>query len=187
MQALARRLRALRQERGWSLQQAAERCGVSKAMLGQIERAESSPTVALLWRIAGGFGCPLSALLPDPGARVPARADVRSAARLRRRPARDAMLVSSLFGFDAELGFELLELTLLPGYERISEPHAVGVVEHVVVLRGTLQVLDRGVWHDLREGEALRVAADREHGYRNPARQDVVFLDLIHYPRAPGV
>ncbi|MGL4206107.1 MAG: helix-turn-helix domain-containing protein, partial [Aeromonadaceae bacterium] len=34
-------LKQLRQQRGWSLDQAAQACGVSKAMLGQIERGES--------------------------------------------------------------------------------------------------------------------------------------------------
>ncbi|HFF9481520.1 TPA: helix-turn-helix domain-containing protein, partial [Serratia marcescens] len=43
---LAHTLRTLRTQRGWSLTQAAEYTGVSKAMLGQIERGESSPTVA---------------------------------------------------------------------------------------------------------------------------------------------
>ena len=48
-------LKKLRQEKGWSLDKAAEKTGVSKAMLGQIERQESSPTIATLWKIASGF------------------------------------------------------------------------------------------------------------------------------------
>ena len=180
---LSGRLRALRVERGWSLQRAAEVCGVSKAMLGQIERGESSPTVALLWRIAGGFGCALSDLLPPP---LAAAAEVRDPGRLRARPASDAMLVAPLFPFDPELGFEVFELTLLPGYERVSEPHVAGVVEHVVVQRGSLEVLSDGAWARLGEGEGLRLAGDREHGYRNVADTAVVFLDLIHYPRGRG-
>ena len=48
-------LRALRKTRGWSLDQTAAATGVSKAMLGQIERGESSPTVATLWKLAGGL------------------------------------------------------------------------------------------------------------------------------------
>ena len=48
-------LKQLRQQQGWSLDRAALACGVSKAMLGQIERGESSPTVVTLWKIAAGF------------------------------------------------------------------------------------------------------------------------------------
>lgn len=43
-------LKQLRQQRGWSLSRLAEATGVSKAMLGQIERNESSPAVATLWK-----------------------------------------------------------------------------------------------------------------------------------------
>ena len=48
---LSTTLKQLRQQRGWSLSRLAEATGVSKAMLGQIERNESSPTVATLWKI----------------------------------------------------------------------------------------------------------------------------------------
>ena len=54
-QHLATTLKALRQARGWSLSKLAEETGVSKAMLGQIERNESSPTVSTLWKIATGL------------------------------------------------------------------------------------------------------------------------------------
>ncbi len=52
---LSTTLKQLRQQRGWSLSRLAEATGVSKAMLGQIERNESSPTVATLWKIATGL------------------------------------------------------------------------------------------------------------------------------------
>ena len=56
-------LRALRTGRAWSLDRAAQETGVSKAMLGQIERGESSPTIATLWKIASGFNTSLSSLI----------------------------------------------------------------------------------------------------------------------------
>ncbi|SIE94010.1 transcriptional regulator [Mycobacteroides abscessus subsp. abscessus] len=48
-------LRNIRRSRGLSLDMAAEATGVSKAMLGQIERGESNPTVTTLWKIASGL------------------------------------------------------------------------------------------------------------------------------------
>ena len=62
-QHLATTLKALRQARGWSLSKLAEETGVSKAMLGQIERNESSPTVSTLWKIATGLNVPFSAFI----------------------------------------------------------------------------------------------------------------------------
>jgi transcriptional regulator with XRE-family HTH domain len=57
------RLRLEREARGWSLAQAAERSGVSKAMISKIERGEASPTAALLVRLAGAFDLTLAGLL----------------------------------------------------------------------------------------------------------------------------
>jgi transcriptional regulator with XRE-family HTH domain len=177
--ALGSRLREARSTRGWSLDQAARETGVSKAMLGQIERGESSPTVATLWKIAGGFRCSLTSFLVS---EAPAQDTLfRSVASERARPATDEMLVAPLFPFDARFGFEWMELTLLPGYERLSEPHAAGVTEHVLVVRGEMEVLVEGRWHALREGEAVRFAADRPHGYRNAGGEPAICHDLIHY------
>lgn len=179
---LATAVRARRKERGWSLDRAAQETGVSKAMLGQIERGESSPTIATLWKIASGFHTSLSGFLEP----VPAATDGfvhRSSAAIRNQPATDGMLVAALFPYEARFGFELFELTLLPGYERLSEAHEAGVTEHVIVLRGHMEVLVEGAWVALAEGGAVRFAADRPHGYRNPTAEPAVFHNLIHYGR----
>ena len=182
---IANALRLLRSGRGWSLDRTAQETGVSKAMLGQIERCESSPTIATLWKIASGFQTSLSSLIePAP----PASTDGvirRSVEALRKQPAPDGMLVAVLFPYAPPFGFELFELTLLPGYERLSEAHEPGVTEHVIVLRGPMEVLVEGEWIALGEGEAVRFAADRPHGYRNRQETPAVFHNLIHY-RAPS-
>jgi ribosome-binding protein aMBF1 (putative translation factor) len=46
--AVGANLRRLRTRRGLSLERLAQRSGVSRAMLGQIELAQSTPTIALL-------------------------------------------------------------------------------------------------------------------------------------------
>lgn len=179
---LAHRLKRIRQERGWSLDQAARETGVSKAMLGQIERGESSPTVATLWKIAGGFHTSLSTFI-EPTPSEEAGAVLRVAAELRQQPASEGMLVAPLFPYEARFGFELFELTLLPGYERRSAPHDAGVTEHVVVVSGEMELLVNGKWVPLTPGKAMRFAADQPHGYRNRTDAPTVFHDLIHYRR----
>jgi len=183
-QYLAMMLRRLRNENVWSLDRAAQETGVSKAMLGQIERGESSPTIATLWKIASGFHTSLSTFLEP----VPRSTDAgfvqRSSAAVRSRPASDGMLVAPLFPYEPRFGFEIFELTLLPGYERLSEAHEAGVTEHVIVLRGAMDVLVDGQWEALAEGDAVRFSADRAHGYRNPGSEPAVFHNLIHYAQA---
>jgi transcriptional regulator with XRE-family HTH domain len=79
--------------RGWSLSKLAEETGVSKAMLGQIERNESSPTVSTLWKIATGLNVPFSAFI-TPEADRQAVFD----------PQQQAMVVKPLFPWDETLG-----------------------------------------------------------------------------------
>ncbi|MCL6420132.1 helix-turn-helix domain-containing protein [Aestuariirhabdus haliotis] len=179
-QYLASTLRQLRQHRGWSLDRTAQETGVSKAMLGQIERGESSPTIATLWKIAGGFHCSLSTFLDTPQGSL--SAEIRTIAELRQRPAQDEMLVAPLFPFNIEQGFEWFELSLPPGYERLSEPHECGVTEYVVVLKGSIELFIDQQWVTLETGNALRFAADQPHGYRNRNETQAVFHNLIRYP-----
>ena len=178
---LADTLRALRRARGWSLDRAAAQTGVSKAMLGQIERGESSPTVATMWKLADGFQASMSSLLEPP---PPVQEDpllLRRADHIRRQRTDGGMLAASLFPFEARFGFEVLEVTLLPDYERLADGHEAGVIEHVLVVTGALEIRVDGQWLALATGECLRFAADRPHGYRNRGTVPAVFHNLIHY------
>ncbi|WP_075181103.1 helix-turn-helix domain-containing protein [Pantoea sp. 1.19] len=169
---VAATLKQLRGERRWSLGDTAQFTGVSKAMLGQIERGESSPTVATLWKIATGFGVPFSQFI---------RLDVGPPQALPAAP--QAMRVTPVFPWDATLGFEMLRLWLPPGARSESAPHAVGTVEHVLVESGTLWLTIDGTLRVLAAGEGERFAADVAHGYENRGAVPLKFHNIIHYPR----
>src|SRR2546423_15051169 len=76
---IAARVRGERAARRWSLDELAERAAVSKGMISKIERAEVSPTAALLGRLSGAFGLTPSALLAE--AEPPRRGPHRAAER----------------------------------------------------------------------------------------------------------
>lgn len=61
-QLLAARLRQLREQQGWSLEALAELAGVSRSNISSIERGQSSPTAAVLDRLATALGIPLASL-----------------------------------------------------------------------------------------------------------------------------
>ncbi len=60
---LAARIRREREARGWSIAGLASASGVSRAMISKVERAEASPTAALLGRLSGALGLTVSTLL----------------------------------------------------------------------------------------------------------------------------
>lgn len=169
---LANTLKDLRQARGWSLTLAAEKTGVSKAMLGQIERNESSPTVATLWKIATGFNVPFSVFLEAEAA--PARPVFD--------PQQQDMVVVPIFPYDPQLRFDHFSIRLAPGALSESSAHDHGVVEHVVVITGELEMKIDGEWRLLHAGEGVKFHGDRPHAYRNPGADETHFHSLIHYP-----
>lgn len=177
-------LKTLRRNRGWSLDKAAEETGVSKAMLGQIERQESSPTIATLWKIASGFQTSFSSFIED------IQADFqdpihRSGETKHIHPNDDKIRVMPLFPFDKELNFEIYTIELLPGCEHLSPPHKHGVIEHVIVLEGKMDVFIDGHWQPLNKREGIRFNADQPHGYRNTTKIVACFNDIIHYSHPP--
>lgn len=171
-QHLAHTLKTERQARGWSLSKLAEETGVSKAMLGQIERNESSPTVSTLWKIATGLNVPFSAFIA-PEADGQAVFD----------PQQLAMVVKPLFPWDETLRFDHFSITLAPGALSESTPHEAGVIEHVVVISGELEMNIDGEWRTIHADAGVRFAGDKPHAYRNSSTRTVHFHSLIHYPR----
>lgn len=178
---IATTLKELRRNRGWSLDKAAKATGVSKAMLGQIEREESSPTIATLWKIATGFETSFSSFIEELNEEFNA-ASHRSGEVRNIHPEDQKIRVFPLFPFDSQLNFELFVIELLPGCEHLSPPHKQGVVEHVVVIEGSMEVWADGIWRTLAHGEGLRFMANQPHGYRNLRTDSAKFHDIIHYP-----
>lgn len=174
-------LKKLRGERGLSLDRVAGVSGVSKAMLGQIERGESTPTISTLWKIASGLRVPLSRfLVPEEGALQRQLSASRSVAD--RHHDASGIIVTPLFTFDPILGFEMFAIELPHGALSESAPHAPGVVEHIVVLEGEMELSIDGEWRTLSTGDAVRFAADQAHAYRNRRGETARIHDLIHYP-----
>lgn len=178
---IALTLKNLRKERGWSLDKAAAATGVSKAMLGQIEREESSPTIATLWKIASGFQTSFSSFIEE--LQTHFNEPIYRAGKTQQLlPSDEKIRVLTLFPFDSQLNFELFVIELLPGCEHLSPPHKHGVVEHVIVLEGVMDILIDNTWQTVHEGDGLRFEASQPHGYRNTTTEIARFHDIIHYP-----
>jgi transcriptional regulator with XRE-family HTH domain len=180
--AVAQHVRALRQARGWSLDELSGRSGVSKGMVVQIEAARTNPSVGTLNRIADAFGVTVARLL-EPAADRTVR--VTSAA--------DAPLLwrGGYGGFGRILGgltepdfVELWEWRLSPKDRHESPDHAPGTRELLHVLSGELTVTVDGTDHVIRSGETVDFRADKPHGYRNDGDEQVRLLMVVAMP--PG-
>ncbi|WP_018133157.1 helix-turn-helix domain-containing protein [Effusibacillus pohliae] len=176
---IAKNLQRIRKNRGLSLDKTAELTGVSKAMLGQIERGESNPTVTTLWKIATGLNVSFSCFIEEEASPV----TVVSLDRI--EPLAEeagAYKVYPLFPFDRAKRFEIFTVLLEPGCSHRSEAHQPGVEEYVIVAEGELQLDIDEQTYTVGPGNAIRFPADRPHVYRNRTESRTRIQVLIYYP-----
>ncbi|PWE28963.1 XRE family transcriptional regulator [Pararhodobacter marinus] len=171
-------LRRARGAAGLSLAQVSALTGVSKAMLGQIERGESSPTLATLWKLCKGLQLPLTALI-GPALAPSERGPSGDAGQNR---VKDGPAFRTLFPFDPKTGCEVFLHDLAPHWQHLSPAHSEGVSEDVFVIDGAVEILVASDWLRVEAGQALRFSADQPHGYRNPLDRTSRFHNTIHYP-----
>ncbi|WP_328877886.1 helix-turn-helix domain-containing protein [Streptomyces sp. NBC_00299] len=153
---LGARLAELRAERGWSLGELAERSGISRSTLSRAERAEISPTAALLNRLCHVYGRTMSQLLSE----------VESEPALLVRAAEQPVWEDRSSGFvrrsvsppHAGLRAELVEGRLAEGADiAYDRPPVPGLEQHIWVLEGALEVTVQEAEHHLDAGDCLRI------------------------------
>ena len=154
-QRLAARLASLRQVQGWTLDELAQRSGISRATLSRLERGETSPTAALLGRLCAAFGRTMSRLLAEIEAEPPllVRHDAQTLWIDPETGFRRRSLSPPATGYAAELiGGEL------PAGAEIAypSPPVVGLEQHIWMQGGLLDFEVDGRVYRLEAGDCLR-------------------------------
>jgi transcriptional regulator with XRE-family HTH domain len=174
------RIRALREGMGLSLRDLAERSGVSAPMLSQVERGETSPTLALAGKIAAGLELSLSQLLRlDEGGSVSV---VRANARMRGGGTRGhsyEVVTPGLPGQRAEVSLHVLKPGAATGGPDDPPIHEPGARETAVVTGGRLHLVCDGQTHELAEGDSVTFDADLPHHFENPDGSEARFFAVV--------
>ena len=177
---IGRNLNSIRKRRGLSLDRVSELTSVSKAMLGQIERGESTPTINVLWKIATGLKVSFSSLLAN-------REEDKETLLIRYSEStpiieeQGQMRIFPQFMFDSNRGFEVFIIELEPGCTHRSDPHDEGVEEYISLIEGVLEVTIGEDVYALNKGDAIRYLANKEHIYRNLTDKCISFHHIIYY------
>lgn len=172
-------LKSIRHASGLSLDKLAARCGVSRAMLSQIEQGKSTPTISVLWKIATGLNVPFSELLKE---KHTAEVQVLRAENTKILYSSSRVFSSrALFPFSGNRKTEFYELILKPGGIEIAEPHRNGTTENIVVVQGKLRirVLDRV--YELEAKDSIFFHADVPHEYSNPGEKETLMYLVMNY------
>jgi XRE family transcriptional regulator, regulator of sulfur utilization len=173
------RVRALREAMGLSLRDLAERSGVSAPMLSQVERGETSPTLAVAERIAAGLDLTLSQLLrlDERLHIVVTRAGERRVTH--RRGHQTEELTPPLPGQRADVSLHVLDPGAATGQPGDPPLHEPGSRETAVVLEGSLSLLIDDVRHDLRGGDSVTFDADLPHQFINEGGRPARFVAVV--------
>lgn len=172
-------LRRIRNERGLSLEKLAQIAGVSRAMLGQIELGQSTPTIKTLWKISRALDVPFSALLSG---KEPHGTNLLRASQTRRLTNEKGTFVSrALFPLGGPRRVEFYELRLAAGAEEHAVPHSPGTTEMLAVNRGHIEVRVRGESYPIAEGDVLTFEADAPHIYRNSTDTESIAYLVMTY------
>jgi transcriptional regulator with XRE-family HTH domain len=159
---LGKTIQRLRKAYNLSLSELAEQSGVAKSIISQIERNETNPTLATIWRLSQALDVSIERFLvssdEEPFIQKASKGDtpilVSDDGKMRLAIIGWLKTVEWLQWYDvqAEIGAVL-----------DSDAHQRGSVESLSVIKGAFEVEVGGVVETARAGETLRYRCDRQH------------------------
>lgn len=154
---------SLRRERArarLSLSEVAKQAGIAKSTLSQLESGTGNPSVETLWALSVALDVPLSRLV-EPA--VPQVRVIRAGEGPTIRAEHAEYVATLLAACPPNARRDLYLISAEPGRPRESEPHQLGVVEHVVLAAGRALVGLVGDPVELRPGDYTGYPGDLAH------------------------
>ena len=172
-------IQRLRKAYNLSLSELSLQSGVAKSIISQIERNETNPTLATIWRLAQALDVSIERVLQttedEPFLEKTSKADTPILV------SDDGKCRLAIIGWIKTVEWlQVYELAADPGGVLESDAHQRGSVESLSVRDGELEVEVAGIKETVKAGESLRYRCDRAHVIRNlgntPARATMVCI-----------
>ncbi|WP_298424537.1 XRE family transcriptional regulator [Rhodoblastus sp.] len=176
---LGKTVQRLRKAYNLSLSELSEQSGVAKSIISQIERNETNPTLATIWRLAQALDVSIERVLQDrddsPFIEKVSKGDTPILV------SDDGKCRLAITGWIKTVEWlQCYDFSADPGGVLESDAHQRGAVESLSVIEGELQVEVGGETESARAGETLRYRVDRRHVIRNvskaPARAEMICI-----------
>ncbi|SHH98148.1 transcriptional regulator, XRE family with cupin sensor [Sporobacter termitidis DSM 10068] len=169
-------LRNIRKGKQMSLDALASETGLSKSMLGQIERGEANPTLATLGKITSGLRVSLMDLVGAPREEVYIiRKETLSPVKEEKGHYKNY----AYFPYEEDRDFEIYSLELTPGGRYVCTSHGENTMEYIIVFSGELRIDIEGESYSLGPGDAIRLYSDKNHIYFNSGDAPTRFYMLF--------
>ena len=163
---LGKTIQRMRKSYSLSLSELSEQSGVAKSIISQIERNETNPTLATIWRLAQALDISMERVLQtaedEPFLEKSSRGDTPILM------SDDGKCRLAITGWIKTVEWlQWYDFQAEPGGVLESDPHQRGSVECLSVLVGELEVEVAGAIETARAGDTLRYRCDRPHVIRN--------------------
>jgi transcriptional regulator with XRE-family HTH domain len=177
---ISQRVKTLRQQRNWSLEQLGTASGVSRSMLSQIERNQANPTLAVTCKIAQAFGMSLAEFVEIPAASSSIHV-IRADDREHLYRSDEFVEIRTLSPLNLEKDVEFYQVRLKVGGILRSAPHFQGTREFLTVEQGRVRVQSSADTAELNKGDSTTYRADVNHSIENIGKSEAtVFLVVIY-------
>jgi transcriptional regulator with XRE-family HTH domain len=172
-------LKRIREDKKLSLDKVAQMTGVSKSMLGQIERGESNPTVTTVWKIANGLKVSFTSLLnqPESDTVIVTKKDVEPMIEDNGK-----YKVYPFFPYEDERRFEVYKVEIEKGGYLSAEPHGQETYEFITVFDGEITIRVDDEEYTVKKGDSIKFRADKPHSYHNSGHEVTRVSMVIYYP-----
>ncbi|WP_336984032.1 XRE family transcriptional regulator [Acinetobacter soli] len=160
IEIVSKNLQRERQKASLSLAEVARRAGVAKSTLSQLEAAQGNPSLETLWALCVALDIPFARLMES---HSPQTQIIRfgEGPSVSSEVAHYQAILLAVCPTGARR--DLYILTTQPGEPRLSHPHPIGSVEHIVIMKGQARVGLTSEPKILNEGDYICYPADQEH------------------------
>lgn len=164
---IGRNIKTIREKHHITQSILAERCGVSKSMLIQIESEKVNPTIATVWKIAKGLDVDVESLLTGQEHLQRTFSVSRKEDITRLETEEEGVHIRVLSPLSMAEDLEMYILTFQKGQSLPSSPHAARTKEFLTVLKGGIRVKAGENEAELFKGDFIHYHADVEHTIEN--------------------
>ena len=156
-----------RAERGWSLQQLADRAGMSPAAIHKVEKSGMTPTIATLMKIAAALGKSVGYFIEESESLRPVT-HIRPEERARLYTSKQGLELRNISGRYGPFFAAGAEASVDPWADSGPEPMVHPGEELVLLVEGRMRFVVGGEPYDLAEGDSLHFRTTLPHSWANP-------------------
>jgi transcriptional regulator with XRE-family HTH domain len=167
---LGRAVMRLRKAHSMSLSELSDHSGVAKSIISQIERNETNPTLATIWRLAQALDVSIERVLQ--AAEDEPFIEKTNKGEMPMLFSDDGKCRLGIIGWIKTVEWlQWYDFHAEPGGVLESDPHQRGSIECLSVISGELEVEVSGVIEQAKAGDTLRYRCDRPHVIRNTGKK----------------